>query len=70
MFSDERGLTLTTDSADAVAGFNETMRQYMEYRAGAGDAIKQMLGADPDFVMGNCFKGYLFNLFATSAMRP
>ena len=70
MFSDERGLTLTTDSADAVAGFNETMLQYTEYRAGAGDAIKQMLGADPDFVMGNCFKGYLFNLFATSAMRP
>tara|TARA_A100001037_G_scaffold288905_1_gene300096 strand:- start:3569 stop:4951 length:1383 start_codon:yes stop_codon:yes gene_type:complete len=70
MHSDIRGLTLTTDSADAVEGFNETMRQYMEYRAGAGEAIKQMLGADPDFVMGNCFKGYLFNLFATSAMRP
>lgn len=70
MHSDIRGLTLTTDSADAVEGFNETMRQYMEYRVGAGEAIKQMLGADPDFVMGNCFKGYLFNLFATSAMRP
>ena len=30
MHSDIRGLTLTTDSADAVEGFNETMRQYLK----------------------------------------
>lgn len=70
MFSDERGLTLTTDSADAVAGFQETMSQYLDYRAGVGEAIKQMLAADPDFVMGQCFKGYLFNLFGTAAVQP
>ena len=70
MYSDERGLTLTTDSADAVEGFKETMAQYLDYRAGVGDAIKRMLGADPDFVMGQCFKGYLFNLFGTTAVEP
>ena len=70
MFSDDRGLTLTTDSAAAVAGLSETMSQYLDYRAGVGDAIKQMLAADPDFVMGHCIKGYLFNLFGTSAVQP
>ena len=70
MLSDDRGLTLTTDSAAAMAGLSETMSQYLDYRAGVGDAIKQMLAADPDFVMGHCFKGYLFNLFGTSAVQP
>lgn len=70
MHTDERGLALTTDSADAAAGFDETMAQYLDYRAGAGDAVKRMLGADPGFVMGQCFKGYLFNLFGTTAVGP
>ena len=70
MHTDERGLALTTDSAAAAAGFDETMAQYLDYRAGVGDAVKRMLGADPGFVMGQCFKGYLFNLFGTTAVEP
>ncbi len=70
MYSDERGLALTTGSADAAEGFDAAMAQYLDYRAGAGDAVKRMLGADPGFVMGQCFKGYLFNLFGTNAVRP
>ncbi len=70
MYADERGLALTTDSAAAAEGFDETMAQYLDYRAGVGDAVKRMLEADPGFVMGQCFKGYLFNLFGTTAVRP
>ncbi len=70
MRADERGLALTTDSAAAAEGFDETMAQYLDYRAGVGDAVKRMLEADPGFVMGQCFKGYLFNLFGTAAVRP
>lgn len=69
MRADERGLALTTDSAAAAEGFDETMAQYLDYRAGVGDAVKRMLEADPGFVMGQCFKGYLFNLFGTTAVR-
>ena len=68
MYSDERGLALTTDSAEAADGFNEIIAQYLDYRAGVGEVLKKTLAADPDFVMGQCFKGYLFNLFGTSAV--
>lgn len=65
MHNDDRGLTLTTESAEAAAHYNETMRQYFEYRTSAGACLKQTLAADPEFVMGHCLKGYFLTLFGT-----
>jgi tetratricopeptide (TPR) repeat protein len=65
--TDERGLALTTESAEAVAAFDETIRSNLEYRLGTAKSLKQVLATDPDFVMGQCLKGYLLTLFGSTA---
>jgi len=65
MFTDARGLTLTTGS-EAVAGhYNAAIDDYFEYRLSTGKWVKQALEADPDFAMAHCLQGYLFMLFGT-----
>jgi tetratricopeptide (TPR) repeat protein len=68
--SDERGLDLTTESAAAAAAFDATLRDYLEYRAGAAKSLKATLAADPGFVMGHCLKGYFLLLFGSHAFDP
>jgi tetratricopeptide (TPR) repeat protein len=63
MRTDERGLPLTTSSDAAVAHFDTTIREYLEYRLAAIDSLQRTLAADPEFVMGHCLKGY-FGLLA------
>ena len=67
MQSDERGLSLTTESAEAAAAFDRTIRDNLEYRLGTAKSLKEMLAADPDFVMGQVLKGYLLSLFGSNA---
>jgi tetratricopeptide (TPR) repeat protein len=67
MQEDERGLALTTASAEAAEGFDRTIRDNLEYRAGTAKSLKATLAADPDFVMGHCLKGLLFCLFGANA---
>ncbi len=67
MQRDERGLELTTDSGDAVVAFDRTIWSNLEYRLGTAKSLKQMLAADPDFVMGQVLKGYLLSLFGSNA---
>jgi len=69
MYSDVGGLPITTESADAAARYNATIENYLEYRAGAMDALKFCLEADPNFVMAHCLRGYLMMLFGSNAMN-
>ena len=69
MLQDERGETLTTNSTDAVALYDEAIRQFFEYRRAFGPLVKQVVEADPDFALGHCLRGYLFLMFATNAVR-
>lgn len=69
MYSDVGGLPITTESADAAARYNATIENYLEYRAGAMDALKSCLEADPNFVMAHCLRGYLMMLFGSNAMN-
>ena len=64
---DDRGLDLTTESDAAAEAYNATIRDYLEYRAGAAKSLKATLAADPGFVMGHCLKGYLLLLFGSHA---
>lgn len=64
---DERGLALTTESAEAAQGFDRTIWSNLEYRTGTAKSLKATLAADPDFVMGHCLKGLLFCLFGSEA---
>ena len=59
MIADRRGLPLSTDSDEAAALFDRTVEHYLKFHADLPALLGQMLAADPDFVMGQCFKGYL-----------
>ena len=59
MISDERGLPLSTDSAEAASLFDRAVGHYLKFHADMPALIGQMLAADPHFVLGHCFKGYL-----------
>src|SRR4051812_47809331 len=59
MKRDERGLKLSTDSADAAALFDRAVEHYLKFHADTPALVGQMLAADPHFALGHCFKGYL-----------
>ena len=67
MQSDQRGLDLTTESAEAARLFDETIISNLEYRNGTAAKMKAVLQADPEFVMGHTLKGYFLMLFGSSA---
>ncbi len=67
MITDERGLALTTTSDAAARAFDDVVVCYLEYRLRIGRAIKAMLDADPDFVMGRVLVGYLMMSRGTPA---
>ncbi|WP_084462686.1 tetratricopeptide repeat protein [Oceanibaculum pacificum] len=70
MQQDERGLALTTDSAEAAAAFNGAIQDYLEYRLSGGEKLKQALAADPGFVMGLILRGYFMLLIGSNATVP
>jgi tetratricopeptide (TPR) repeat protein len=70
MHTDERGLILTTTSADAAEAFNTAIRDYLEYRLSAGDNVKRALTADAGFAMGLCLRGYFMLLIGSNATVP
>jgi tetratricopeptide (TPR) repeat protein len=59
MMQDERGLPVSTDSAEAAALFDRAVSHYLKFHADTPALVGRMLAADPDFVLGLCFKGYL-----------
>ena len=69
MLQDERGLTLTTESVDAVSHHDEAIRHFFQYRRSFGPLVKQVVEADPDFALGHCLRGYLFLMFATNTVH-
>lgn len=70
MQKDERGLDLTTESAEAAETFNAAIRDYLDYRLSAGEKVKSAIAADPTFLMGHCLRGYFMLLIGSSATLP
>lgn len=70
MQHDVRGLALSTDSAAAAAAFNAAIADYLEYRLSAGEKVKQVLAADPDFALGHILRGYFMLLIGSNATLP
>ena len=69
MQRDERGLPLSTDSADAAALFDRAVEHYLKFFADTPALVGQMLAADPHFALGHCFKGYLLLSASNPAFR-
>ena len=70
MLADERGLALTTEVPEAARLLDVTLKDNLESRLGATESLKAMLAADPEFVLGHCFKGSIFLLFGNTAYYP
>ena len=68
MEADQRGLTLTTESAAAAAAYRTAVDRYFEYRLDTMKHLKAALEADPEFAMAHCLQGYLFMLFGTNTV--
>ncbi len=70
MLTDAHGLALTTDSADVVAAFDDTVAGYLKYRADAGKRLGRVLEIDSDFAMGQVQSGYYAMLAFNKAYLP
>ena len=66
--SDQRDVSFTTSSADAVRHFDEAITSYLGFRKDTGDHLKAALKADPDFAMGHCTRGYFLKLFVNRSL--
>jgi tetratricopeptide (TPR) repeat protein len=69
MIRDERDLPLSTDSADAAALFDCAVEHWLKFHADTMVLVGRMLAADPHFVLGHCFKGYLLLSASNPAFR-
>jgi len=69
MFTDARGLNLSTNNKEAAEHFNAAIDDYFQYRVSAGKRAKAAIEADPDFALGHCLRGYLFMLFGSTAFH-
>ena len=70
MIRDERGLPLSTDSAEAATLFDRAVEHFLKYHADVMTLANRMLAVDPEFVMGHCFKGYMLLGTSNPAHRP
>jgi tetratricopeptide (TPR) repeat protein len=67
---DERGLPLSTDSAEAAELFDRAVEHYLKYHIDTTALVGRMLAADPGFVLGHCLRGYLMLAVANPAYQP
>ncbi|MCP4329814.1 MAG: tetratricopeptide repeat protein [Alphaproteobacteria bacterium] len=65
MQTDALGLIVTTRAPAAVAAYDTALMAYLEYRLAAQAHVKAALGADPQFLMGLCFRGYMLMQLGT-----
>ena len=70
MFQDDRGLPLTTSSAEAAEEFNKAMLCYHDHKLPLGGHVKAALTADPEFMLAHVMKGYMMMMFGTTGTLP
>ena len=70
MFTDARGLTLTTSSEAAAGHFSAAIDDYLDYRLSASAKIKMALDEDPDFVLALYFRTCFLQMLETGAVLP
>ena len=70
MHSETSELEFTARDAGAVRAYDAAMAAFFEYRLSTADHVKAALDADPDFVMGLCFRAYLLMQLGSRQIYP
>ena len=70
MFHDAQGLECTAQDPRAVAAYDDALAAFFEFRLSTQNHLKTALAADPDFVMGLCFRAYLLMQFGSRQIYP
>lgn len=70
MQTDNRGLPLTTSSAEAAANIDAAVSDFLDYGVGASGKLKAALDADPDCALAQCFRGYFMMMLEMRAVLP
>jgi len=70
MAEDRLGLTITTDSDVALKALDGAVFDFLEARLSLGARLKEALEADPDCVMGLCFRGYFLMQLSSVQTLP
>ncbi len=68
MYRDQRGITYTAASQEAVDHFDATITEYVHFGTETGARLKETLAADPEFPMAHCLRGYFMQLFCIPAL--
>ncbi len=68
VYSDQRGITYTAASQDAVDHFDATITAYVHMGTETGARLKETLAADPTFPMAHCLRGCFMQLFCIPAL--
>jgi tetratricopeptide (TPR) repeat protein len=58
-YTDLRGLSVSTTSADALAAYERGIDLFLRWREGAPEAFAAAVTADPRFVLGHCTRAYV-----------
>ena len=70
MLQDQHGLTVSTLSTEAAAGFDSTVLAYLKYRIDAPQHLARTLATDPEFGLAHCLAGYFAMLSYKLANIP
>ena len=70
MHRDMHGLPISTASSGAAAAFDRTVAGYLKYRADLAGRLGETLGADGEFGLAHCLKGYFAMLSYKQANVP
>ncbi|HKI96905.1 MAG TPA: tetratricopeptide repeat protein [bacterium] len=70
MFTDTRGLELSTRSEEAARALSAVADHYAGFRADLADLVKAALAADPECAYAHVLRGYLMMLMGNTALVP
>ena len=67
---DNRGLPISTSSANAAAAYDHLVTGYVTQRADTPARLTALLEADPDFALAHCMQGYFAMMTYKQATIP
>jgi tetratricopeptide (TPR) repeat protein len=70
MYTDCRGLQLTTSSENAAKHIDRAVTDYLDYQTTAFGCVRAALEQDPGFVLALCFRGYFLLMLENKAILP